>query len=117
VEAKGNKSLSIKTKNQMKTKLISKYWKNERLFRFINGDYSFLQVYTSNDFAGIEKREYPISGIDDCFNPDSGWQPCTQDEFVQAYCKSINLISVASGIEHLPLIMQPDFLNESNPES
>ena len=98
-----------------KTKLIPKYWKNERLFRFINGDYSFLQVNTSRDFAGIEKREYPIGGIDDCFSIESGWQICTQDEFVQAYVTAINAISAASGIQHLPL--EIDLLTESNPES
>ena len=90
----------------MKTKLIQKYWKNEKLFRFINGDYSFLQVNTMRDFAGIEKREYPIGGIDDCFSIESGWQPCTQDEFVQAYVTAINAISAASGIEHFPLTME-----------
>lgn len=35
-------------------------------------------------------------------------KPCTQDEFVQAYVKAINLITSASGIEHLPLILEPN---------
>ena len=43
--------------------------------------------------------------------------PCTQEEFVAAYVATINAISAASGIEHLPLQMEPDFLTESNPES
>jgi len=40
-------------------------------------------------------------------------KPCTQDEFVQAYVTAINAISAASGIEHLPLLID----NTSNPES
>ena len=40
-------------------------------------------------------------------------KPCTQDEFVAAYCTAINAISAASGIEHLPLLID----NTSNPES
>lgn len=39
--------------------------------------------------------------------------PCTQDEFIAAYCKIVNMISQASGIEHLPLLID----NTSNPES
>ena len=89
-----------------KTTLTQKYWKNGDLYRFINGDYSFLQVSTSRAFASIEKREYPIGGIDDCFNTNCGWEPCTQDQFVQAYCEAINAVSAASGIVHLPLKME-----------
>jgi len=40
-------------------------------------------------------------------------KPCTQDEFVQAYVTAINAISAASGIEHLPLLID----NTQNPES
>jgi hypothetical protein len=45
------------------------------------------------------------------------WQPSDNDVFIAAYCKAINTISGLSGIEHLPLKMEPDFLNENNPES
>jgi hypothetical protein len=44
------------------------------------------------------------------------WLPSDNDTFVAAYCRTINGIAKISGIEHLPLIMEPDFLTESNPE-
>jgi hypothetical protein len=92
-----------------------KTFKQGAYYRFICGKHSFLQVNTMSSFAGIERRYYPHTGIENDFLPENGWEPCSHDEFVEAYCTAINAISAASGIEHLPL--QFDFLTESNPES
>ena len=43
------------------------------------------------------------------------WEPCTQDEFVEAYVFAMNRISELSGIQHMPLGITYD--NTSNPES
>ena len=45
------------------------------------------------------------------------WVPSDNDAFVAAYCNVINWISEITGIEYLPLTMEPDFLTENNPES
>ena len=56
---------------------------------------------------------YPSSAVD---HLTRFIKPCTQDEFVAAYCTAINRISQASGIEHLPLQMEL-IDNTQNPES
>jgi len=80
--------------------LIEKYWTDGCHFRNVVSENSFIQVMPGHWNPEIEIRSYQ-SGIEDCF--DDRWTPCTQDEFVIAYCNVINRISAVSGIEHLPL--------------
>ena len=100
----------------MKTEFVKKYWTNGYVYRHIISDNGFIVAIPNQYYPTLEKRQYS-TGIEDLFDPNDGWKPCTQDDFVQAYVKAINQITAASGIEHLPLVMEPDFLTESNPES
>jgi hypothetical protein len=86
----------------------NQYWTNGCHLRRILSEDSFIQVMAEGFGTDITIRQYPkhIGGIDDLFDSDSGWMECTQDEFITAYCKAINRISEASGIEHLPLNLE-----------
>jgi hypothetical protein len=90
------------------------YYTDGYHFRRVINQNSFIQVFPEKWGPAIDVRNYK-TGITDSF--DANWKPCNQDEFVAAYCTTINLISAASGIEHLPLVMEPNFLTESNQES
>lgn len=88
---------------------IPSYWKFGPTLAAVVSEGVFIQVcIQSSGNTEVAKYNF-LSSVE--------WQPCTQDEFMAAYCAAINAISAASGIEHSPLIMQPDFLTESNPES
>jgi hypothetical protein len=79
-------------------------------FRRVISETSFISVMPGKWGPCIDVRNYQ-SGIKDSF--DERWKPCTQDAFIAAYCETINMISQASGIEHLPLL----FDTTQNPES
>jgi hypothetical protein len=89
--------------------ITNTYYTDGYHFRRVISENSFIQVFPEKWGPAIDIRKYR-AGIDDAFE---GWRNCTQDDFVQAYVTTINLISEASGIEHLPLLID----NTSNPES
>jgi hypothetical protein len=97
--------------------ILEKYYCRPPYYRIITGETSFLQVSVNPMFPGLEMRDYPLTGLHESFRIEDGWTPCTQDDFVAAYVTAINRISEVSGIEHLPLVMEPNFLTESNQES
>ncbi len=81
------------------------------------GNWFYAKVISENQIMELFDSETrpSISVTQSMTNND--WHPVDNDVFVVMYCKVINAITGLTGIEHLPLIMQPDFLTESNPES
>ncbi len=94
--------------------LANQYYTDGCTFRRVISENSFISVMPGKWGPAIDIRQ-SIRGILGSF--DDNWHPCTQDDFVAAYVTAINRISEVSGIEHLPLVMEPNFLTESNPES
>lgn len=85
------------------------YWAFGPYRAFVKNDETVMTILNHiNGESAIEVRSW-ISNLE--------WESCTLNEFVEWYVIAINRISAASGIEHLPLVMEPNFLIESNPES